>query len=51
MLKAHHYAPTKMAAKLKIENRRDEILIVQCCFSVSQNEAQILTATTWQEVV
>ena len=30
--------PTKMAAQLKIEKRRDEILIVHCCFSVSQNE-------------
>ena len=30
--------PTKMAAKLKIEKRGDEILIVYCCFSVSQNE-------------
>ena len=30
--------PTKMAAKLKIEKRGDEILIVHCCFSVSQNE-------------
>ena len=30
--------PTKMAAKLKIEKRGDEILIVDCCFSVSQNE-------------
>ena len=28
----------KMAAKLKIEKRGDEILIVHCCFSVSQNE-------------
>jgi hypothetical protein len=27
-----------MAAKLKIEKREDEILIVHCCFSVSQNE-------------
>jgi hypothetical protein len=27
-----------MAAKLKIEKRGDEILIVHCCFSVSQNE-------------
>ena len=26
------------AAKLKIEKRGDEILIVHCCFSVSQNE-------------
>ena len=32
--------PTKMAAKLKIEKRGDEILIVHCCFSVSQNELQ-----------
>jgi hypothetical protein len=30
--------PTKMAAKLKIEKRGDEIVIVHCCFSVSQNE-------------
>ena len=30
--------PTKMAAKLKIEKRGDELLIVHCCFSVSQNE-------------
>jgi hypothetical protein len=30
--------PTKMAAKLKIEKRGDEILIVHCCFSVNQNE-------------
>jgi hypothetical protein len=30
--------PTKMAAKLKIEKRGDEILIIHCCFSVSQNE-------------
>ena len=30
--------PTKMAAKLKIEKKGDEILIVHCCFSVSQNE-------------
>ena len=29
--------PTKMATKLKIEKRGDEILIVNCCFSVSQN--------------
>jgi hypothetical protein len=27
-----------MAAKLKIEKRGDEILIVHCCFSASQNE-------------
>jgi hypothetical protein len=30
--------PHKMAAKLKIEKRGDEILIVHCCFSVNQNE-------------
>jgi hypothetical protein len=30
--------PTKMATKLKIEKRGDEVLIVHCCFSVSQNE-------------
>jgi hypothetical protein len=30
--------PTKMAANLKIEKRGDEILIVHCCFSISQNE-------------
>jgi hypothetical protein len=30
--------PTKMAAKLKIEKRGDEILIVHCWFSISQNE-------------
>jgi hypothetical protein len=29
---------TKMAAKLKIEKRGDEILIVHCCFSVSQKD-------------
>jgi hypothetical protein len=28
----------QMAAKLKIEKKGDEILIVHCCFSVSQNE-------------
>jgi hypothetical protein len=30
--------PIKMATKLKIEKRGDEILIVHCCFSVIQNE-------------
>jgi hypothetical protein len=30
-----------MAAKLKIEKRGDEILIVHCCFSVSQNEPKL----------
>jgi hypothetical protein len=30
--------PTKMATKLKIEKRGDEILIVHCCFNISQNE-------------
>jgi hypothetical protein len=28
----------KMATKLKIEKRGDEILIVHCCFSISQND-------------
>ena len=32
------WLPIKMAAKLKIEKRGDEILIVHCCFSISQNE-------------
>jgi hypothetical protein len=32
------WLPTKMATKLKIEKRWDEILIVHCCFSISQNE-------------
>jgi hypothetical protein len=27
-----------MATNLKIEERGDEILIVHCCFSISQNE-------------
>ena len=30
--------PTKMATKLKIEKKGGEILIVHCCFSISQNE-------------
>ena len=30
--------PTKMATKLKIKKKEDEILIVQCCFSISHNE-------------
>jgi hypothetical protein len=30
--------PTKMATKLKIDKRGDVILIVHCCFSISQNE-------------
>jgi hypothetical protein len=29
-----------MATKLKIEKKGDEILIVHCCFSVSQNVEQ-----------
>jgi hypothetical protein len=40
-----------MVAKLKIEKRGDEILIVDCCFSISQNELKFLTAATWQGVV
>jgi hypothetical protein len=30
-----------MAAKLKIEKRGDEIFIVHCCFSISQNESLV----------
>ena len=30
--------PTKMAVKIKIEKGGDEILIVHCCFSISQHE-------------
>ena len=30
--------PSKMATKLKIEKRGDEILNVHCCFSISQKE-------------
>jgi hypothetical protein len=32
---------TKMAAKLKIEKRGDAIVIVHCCFSISQNEFKL----------
>jgi hypothetical protein len=32
-----------MAAKLKIEKRGDEILIVHCCFSVSFEEISIFS--------
>jgi hypothetical protein len=31
-----------MAAKLKIKKMGDEILIVHCCFIVSQNELKCL---------
>jgi hypothetical protein len=43
--------PTSNQDGRQAQNRKkgDEILIVHCCFSVSQNE--ILTAATWQEVV
>jgi hypothetical protein len=34
-----------MAAKLKIEKRVDEIFIVHCCFSVSQNELFLFLVT------
>jgi hypothetical protein len=33
-----HIFERGMAAKLKIEKMGDEILIVHCCFSISQNE-------------
>ena len=32
---------TKMATKLKIEKRGDDISIVHCCFSISQNELKL----------
>jgi hypothetical protein len=35
-----------MAAKLKIEKRGDEILIVHFCFSVGQNELKFLPIYT-----
>jgi hypothetical protein len=31
-----------MAAKLKIGKKGDEILIVHCCFSISQNELKLM---------
>jgi hypothetical protein len=31
-----HPCQVKMATKLKIEKRGDEIFIVHCCFSISQ---------------
>jgi hypothetical protein len=40
-----------MAAKLNIGKKGDDILIVHCCFSISQNELKILSAATWQGVV
>jgi hypothetical protein len=39
-----------MAAKLKIEKRGDEILIVHCCFSVSQNELSSNLGTFWLKI-
>jgi hypothetical protein len=33
-----------MAAKLKIEKWGDEILIVHCCFSISQNDPRTIPA-------
>jgi hypothetical protein len=38
LLKGNHPGTIPAATKLKIEKRGDEILIVHCCFSVSQNE-------------
>jgi hypothetical protein len=37
-LKIEQFWPFEEISKLKIEKRGDEILIVHCCFSVSQNE-------------
>jgi hypothetical protein len=36
-----------MAAKLKIEKRGDAILIVYCCFSISQNELMARSSLTY----
>jgi hypothetical protein len=36
-----------MAAKLKIEKRGDEILIVHCCFSVSQSSSEAGTTDSY----
>jgi hypothetical protein len=36
-----------MATKLKIEKRGDEILIVHCCFSVSQNAFWLKIEQFW----
>jgi hypothetical protein len=38
-----------MAAKLKIEKRGNEILIVHCCFSVSQNELKFIIGQNRQK--
>jgi hypothetical protein len=38
IIQAMSSSNSKVAAKLKIEKRGDEILIVDCCFSISQNE-------------
>jgi hypothetical protein len=43
--------PNQDGHQAKNRKKGDEILIVHCCFSVSQNEAQILTAATWKGVV
>jgi hypothetical protein len=40
-----------MAAKLKIEKRGDEILIVHCCFSISQNERQVHRTQFWKGTI
>jgi hypothetical protein len=36
-----------MATKLKIEKRGDEILIVDCCFNINQNELKWTTDAQW----
>ena len=45
--------PTSNQNGRQAQNRKkgDEILIVHCCFNVSEKWAQILTAVTWQGIV
>ena len=45
--------PTSNQNGRQAQNRKkgDEILIVLCCFNVSEKWAQILTAVTWQGIV
>jgi hypothetical protein len=38
-----------MAAKLKIEKRGDKILIVHCCFNISQNELKFELQESFQQ--
>jgi hypothetical protein len=38
-----------MATKLKIEKRGDEILIVHCCFNISQNQSLVAIGSVVSE--